>query len=272
MFNPSNSWPATKAAQGTMFFAQCMREFLDKSSFEGFRAYSLDTIGRLREARSLLDDILAKRVREPALQSVLDELVWSIENDQAARKLAGSQCQLFIGMCTQKANKVALVHACIMLERKLAPNYRQELIERVVTAINEDRRIEILSSVGYLVSHLINEGHNREYMIDHIDERFFAVPVKKVGAAVVRGFIRKITETKRNWITLRAVNPTARSVLSSFDDWTVGQIADFPIHAQLELNGWNNISAPQYFAAKTVSAADPFQAAVETHNKLDQVR
>ena len=140
MFHPANTWPATKASNGTKFFAQAMRAFLDKNSFEGFRAYSLDTIGRLREADTLIEDILAKRVREPALQPVLDELIWSITNDDAASTIAPSECQILVDLCKDRnAPKKVLLHACRMLVGTLRGTYREQLVTRVTRAINDDR-------------------------------------------------------------------------------------------------------------------------------------
>lgn len=102
MLHPTNAWPTTKAAQGTKFFAQSMRTFLDRESFEGFRAYSLDTIGRLKEAITLLQDILAKRVRESALAPVLNELIWSIENDDAAKQ-SQRHTAIYSSQCVRKS-------------------------------------------------------------------------------------------------------------------------------------------------------------------------
>lgn len=88
MFNPPTTFPNTNAGRGTKFFAQAIRGYLDEDSFEGFRAYSLDTIARLREADELIGEILGKRVTSAALNPVLEELRWSLENDDAAQQLA----------------------------------------------------------------------------------------------------------------------------------------------------------------------------------------
>src|SRR5690349_15379660 len=94
-----NTWSNTPAAGGTLFFAQAMKAFLDLESFEGFRAYSLDTSARLDEAIVLGEDVLAKRVPATVLDVVFKELAWSISSDGAARAIAPRECELIVTHC-----------------------------------------------------------------------------------------------------------------------------------------------------------------------------
>lgn len=176
-------------------------------------------------------------------------------------------------MCKEKPHKkTQLVYCCQILESKLRYTYRQQLIERVVGVINDDKRIEILASVGFLVSHLINEGHNRDFLIHQIDERFFERPIKKVGAAVVRRFITSITETRRKWIVVLRVSPTLANLLKSFDDWTVTSLTDLPAHAHAPLIGWDQHTAEAQYVTRRVFAADPFEASIEVTRQLEEIK
>lgn len=272
MLHPTNTWPSTKAAMGTKFFAQAMRAFLDRDSFEGFRAYSLDTIGRLRETKALVEDVLAKRVREPALLPLLAELKWSLKNDDAAKEIAPAYCELLASMCTDKPQKTDVLHCCQILESKLQTEYRTKLIQRVIRSINDDKRIEILVSTGFLVSHLINEGHNRDYLMFQIDERFFSNPMKKVGAAVVRNFLRSVTDAKKKWIVIRQANPSLAALLATNNEWSILPIQDTVRHAQPQLLQWQTYREGSLFGVKTFLAADPFQASVHSEIELGKIK
>src|SRR4051812_21641753 len=93
---PFNHWPNTPAAGGTLFFAQAMKAFLDLEAFEGFRAYSLDTLARLNEAIALGEDVLLKRVPSTVLTVVFKELVWSLAADDVAKEIAPRECEVII--------------------------------------------------------------------------------------------------------------------------------------------------------------------------------
>jgi hypothetical protein len=117
----------------------------------------------------LIQGVLAKRVREAALGPALSELAWSIMNDHAAMRLASNECQAVLGLCNEaKTQKVLISYAMKLLIRILERNYKAALIESIVTNINSDKKIEILSSTGFLVSRLLNQGHQRDYLV-HVD-------------------------------------------------------------------------------------------------------
>lgn len=196
MFNPQNTWPVTEASRGTKFFAQAFRAFLDKESFEGFRAYSLDTMARLREAAELVEDVKAKRVKEAALKPVVAELCWSLIEDDVAESLASKQRNNLINLCLKtECPKSTLLFAINSLRNALKQPYKDSLIDKLCSDINQDKRISILRYTGFLTSHLINEGNNRDYLIHAVDEKFFTNQVRRAGAAVVRSFLVGLTES-----------------------------------------------------------------------------
>lgn len=164
---PLNIWPNTPASRGTLFFAQAMKAFLDPNSFEGFRAYSLDTLTRLDEAISLGEDVLAKRVPATVLPVVFEELAWSITSDRAARAIAPQECELVTSSCPatdlSTREKIDLLR---LLKLRISPAYFERLRDEVVGCVNDEkRRIPLLVSAGFLASHLINQGHSRGFLI-----------------------------------------------------------------------------------------------------------
>ena len=74
---PRNQWPSTDGSRGVLMFAQLMNEMLSPTTFESFRVYTLDTVSRLDEGLSLIDDVQRNRIPRAALDSVFNELNWS---------------------------------------------------------------------------------------------------------------------------------------------------------------------------------------------------
>jgi hypothetical protein len=54
---PKHTWPDNDASRGILMFAQQMSEMLSPTSYESYRAYTLCTISRLREALAVIDDV-----------------------------------------------------------------------------------------------------------------------------------------------------------------------------------------------------------------------
>jgi hypothetical protein len=82
---PPNRWSGTPGAKGVLFFAQQMREMMASGTFESFRAFSLDTVSRLKETRAVLIDVEAKRIPVISAEPFREELRWSLAVDPIIR-------------------------------------------------------------------------------------------------------------------------------------------------------------------------------------------
>lgn len=80
MLNPKNDWPDTLVARNMRLFAQLVSHKASTETFESFRAMSLDTVSRIREAVEVLEGVEAGRPLE-SFKAVQEELVWSLEQD-----------------------------------------------------------------------------------------------------------------------------------------------------------------------------------------------
>lgn len=271
MHLPSNAWPTTPAARGTLFFVQAMKSFLELTSFEGFRAYSLDTLGRLREAINVGEDVLAKRVPAAVLQPVFEELAWSIRFDRAAQRIAPRECELVLSTCTKQSASVKdAVDLLRLVLQRIYPNYRTALRDEVSAINDPKRRVALLGSTGYLVSHLLNDGHEREFLLERLQERFLKKPMKKVGAAVVRAFIDRITSETNTYKVVQAVDENLEHFLDGRDGWEVLQMGDLPPFVQAEVATWKGTFSR--YAVHTIFAADPFKAAENTESELEGLK
>ena len=267
-----NRWPDTSVAESVKFFAQAMYGFLDVESHEGFRAYCLDTLGRIREAISLAVDIKSGKVNRAALDVVLAEVVWSATTDNAARSCAGETLDLLVSMCANKSCNIDdFIHLSRKCERLLADGYHEEIKNWVVRSIDvENSKISLLQSVGFLVSHLLTEGYSRHFLIDRVEERFFKHEVMRASARMVSSFIDGIARERRDYVVLVRAPSATVNILSLVGGWSLRTVASLPSHARTEVTNWG-LAQDGLVIAEKVSAVDPYQAAMAVENRLSEI-
>lgn len=273
MRRATNEWPNTAASSGTLFFAQTMLSFLDIDEFEGFRAYALDTFARISEAVSIAEQVGAGTLSDEVLKPVAKELAWSLKSDRAAQSIAPDECELIIEQCEKKPNEHhRLLSNLRLLKRRLANDYREALGEQVVTRINDPKsRGELLAAVGFLASHLVNDGHSRVFISDRIKSRFFASKMKRVGAAVVKAFLKSIREERNDYRVVKGVDTVTEKLLTDRNGWTVldiGETQPFVDEAVEELGIDDDYSR---LAIRQVFAPDPYQAATIVNEELERL-
>jgi hypothetical protein len=271
---PLNTWPNTTSSKGTLFFAQAMSAFLNDDSFEGFRAYSLDTLTRLRETYAVAEDIKLKRIKKPALRPVIDELLWSLENDSAARSLALEEIAHLnraVAPGIPEADQLQLLIR--MLINKIEPDYHEALRDQVVEAVAaSNRRIQLLQSTGFLVSHLLNSGHSKIFLLRRAEEKFFTNDIGRAGAAVVKAFIDGISQEKRRYCVVCAISRETANILQLVENFQIVRLPDLPPHAQAEIAAWPSYRATDRYVLETVTAADRHRAVSYLHDRLVSTR
>lgn len=172
---PKNAWSNTEEGRAVKFCAQLFSEMLREHSFESFRVYSLDTLSRLTEALTFINDVQRDRVPREALTPVIDEVLWSLGKDPIARSSAEAEVASLHELTKQpKYLLTDLVANIELLRRLLSGSYKSNLeahILKLVTSAN--RKIELRQCCGFYISHLINAGYSKQYLQEVVEETFF---------------------------------------------------------------------------------------------------
>ena len=159
-----------------------------------------------------------------------------------------------------------------LLRKRLYPTYREQLKQAVVTAVNDpNNRSVLLSSTGFLISHLLNDGHDRNFLIESLDARFFDKDMKKVGAAVVRSFIDSLSNKRKEYMVCYGIDKFAKHALTGRDNWTINSLNNLPEHVQDQVTIWNDGQYVDFGVRKQLSA-DAYAAAVLSESDLFRIR
>ena len=136
MFTPSNAWPDTPTARNMRLFAQLMSHKASVETFEAFRAMSLDTLSRIREAQEVLDSIESGRPFE-SYKSVKEELIWSMERDPVLdlTDMAAAKKFIFHLKIEEKPNTGQQKSRLSVLESMIAPKYKTLLESMIIDSI-----------------------------------------------------------------------------------------------------------------------------------------
>ena len=271
---PGNRWPHTKTAEAVLFFAQSFRAFLEEDNHEGFRAYALDTLGRLREARDLSNDIKLKRVNRAAVDPVVAELAWSIQNDEAAKIVAGDSLDVLQGIIKQKTFKIdELIFSTSLAIKILDNNYGNSIKAIIEDNVTENgSRIELLKATGFLVSHLMNQGHSREFLIGSVDKHFFVQDISRASKLMVSSFINNISKERRDYVVVTSVSSETSKILDMVGGWNLRAISDLPLHAQSEARSWSDFKPKNKLVVEKIAASDGFRASSILDQKLQSVQ
>jgi hypothetical protein len=251
-----------------------MQALLSEQIFESFRAYSLDTLARLREVDSLSEDVRLSRVKPAAMDAVLEELIWSLSGDAAIRIIAPEEQELLINYCKAPGWTTETLQRLVrMLLNRTAPVYRTTLRDIVVANVSQpNRRGDLLNVTGLLVSHLINDGHSRRFLAQRVEERFFSAPMRRVGPATVRAFIDGISAERRRYVVICSVTPGTGRLLERVGTFDLNELRNLPPHARRAIRKLSDYDPKNEYVVADVTAADGYKAVSQLHDRLSSLR
>jgi hypothetical protein len=271
---PPNIWPHTNGSRGVLFLAQLLSEMLTPTTFESFRAFSLDTNARLREALELADDVRRSRIPQPALRPVIEELLWSFSKDSACRALAPAEIESLRSVVKGKTDFPldAFQSHLKLLIKLISPNYKTKLEELILDIFADSKqKIEIRKLIGFYCSHIINLGYSRRYILGVVNQFFFGNPIRRIGRSTLQRFFRKF-DAKPRWFIVHVSVSDDLSTYLKRHGYQVCQVSELlqERHATLSSNA-NFMNTPQ--ALETiVDQLDPYDAMDQCYQMLSAHR
>jgi hypothetical protein len=150
---------------GLHFFAQCLDELLFDHSDDSYKAPALSTLSRTIELQRLSAINDEASIGAAALEAFVDELEWSIKEDQAITAHQRALCVHHVATLRSKITSPERHAQSLSAIRLVLSDYFKGCIEQlrqlVLKQPNERRRIVALSSI--LVSQAEIEGFSRRY-------------------------------------------------------------------------------------------------------------
>jgi hypothetical protein len=170
-----NNWGKLADLEPLLFFAQRADELLFDYTLDTYKASALNAPFLCLEALALIQDIENNNIEAANLEHVLAELEWSIHLDSIAKKLIHNDLSFYF---PGEAVKNDLQKQKILLElihKSISPDlYLYAVQEKLLQAIEQNKKGEISSLARTWITTLINIGVSKAYLYQLINSFFFS--------------------------------------------------------------------------------------------------
>jgi len=210
-------WSSDSALDGLKFFAQRLDELLFDYTLDSYKPSALNASFLTKEALSLISDIENKSIEYPTLSHVLEELVWSVQNDKVAKSLLDTD----IGYYTAIANESELSALKLRLEvldRTLnPPRYIRAVFDEIEEKIAAVEKKAIDALARTLVTTLINSRLSKQHLYNSVLQNFFHEGPEISDLSGLRPFLDSLIPKAHRFDVLLLTSKNIKSVSTSID-------------------------------------------------------
>jgi hypothetical protein len=214
---PRNRWPDTDGGRGALLFAQLFQEMLSQDSHESFRAYSLDTLARVREAIHLYGELKKGRIPDKATHAAVEEVWWSINQDPVIKIcFDNTSLQILQKEISNTCDAEKVTQALRMIEKQIAPVYKSSIEDIIVKSFNcPSARSSLRVATGFYCSHLINMGYARQYIASKVEDHFFSKDMLRVSAGTLRQFFSCFNGRHHKYTVFAKASPLLAGIVDN---------------------------------------------------------
>lgn len=175
-FKNIKRWSLGAETVGLLFFAQRLDELLWDYTLDSYKPATLNAPTLCREALTLIADIENNLIDETNLNHVLEELIWSIQNDPVAKSLLDLEvASYFPSIDAEKLNKPELKRKLEVLAKSLTPyRYLFCCFDKLMQSVQNAEKKSIDSTLRNTVTTLVNIGISKKYLFEKTQEFFFS--------------------------------------------------------------------------------------------------
>ena len=174
-------WNNTDDLSGLLFFAQTIDEMLFDYTLDSYKPLALNSRLLCIETLSTINEINNGFIPHKSLQSVLEELKWSLSTDVAAQKLLGIKFNLYLDSIKPNDFKIQETENIVeflynaLKDRKYLTQITDSLLEYVIEG---KKKTKIRSLTSSFLTELINYGYHPNHIYFQ-NSAFFFNPQKR---------------------------------------------------------------------------------------------
>jgi len=174
-------WADIEKLSGLLFFAQTIDEMLFDYTLDSYKPLALNSRLLCIETLSTITEINNGFIPHKSLQSVLEELKWSLSTDIAAQKLLGIKYSLYLDSIKPNDFKIQETENIVqflynaLMDRKYLNQITESLIECVADG---KKKHKIRSLTSSFITELINYGYHPNHIYFQ-NSYFFFNPQKR---------------------------------------------------------------------------------------------
>lgn len=169
-------WTDLPNQQGLLFFAQILNEALFDYTLDTYKPQALNIRTLCIEALQTIDNIKSGLIKKQNINSIIEELLWSLNGDFVAKELIGNRLNEIVEKINStKTNEKKLKDVILLLyhffDNKKYLNKLQENLIGLVPANKEKERI--YKATRSFITELISYGYTTGYIYSVTNRLFF---------------------------------------------------------------------------------------------------
>lgn len=201
-------WVDIEKQDGLLFFAQILNETLFDYTLPTYKPQALNVRLLCVEAIQTIENINKGLIKKPNIDSIIEELIWSLNIDSVSRYLLGDRFEEIIKRINNDKNNLIKLKEIIILlyhffdNRKYLKNIEQVLIELIPEGKEKDK-------IYYLTKNLITEYINYGYttgFIYHMSNRHYFNNKRPVTEIDPQSFFDLFSFTKKSFTVIYKVS------------------------------------------------------------------
>lgn len=272
-FRNLTRWSPDASLDGLKFFAQRLDEMLFDYTLDSYKPSALNAPYLAKEALSLVSDIEEGTIDFANLSHVLEELVWSVQNDKIAKGLLDADIEYYTAIANE-GELPSLKLRLEVLDRTInASRYIKAVIETLEQKIASKEKASIDALSRTLVTTLINLGVSKQHLYNSVLDSFFyeGHPIADLDAS--KSFFDRISPKIHGFDVLLLVSKNIREVSSSMKAFRLAMPEDLPeaVREEAGRRGFEPTEDEVYVQSVGVDSKDAYSARQWAIEHLDNL-
>lgn len=222
----TDHWKSSESLEGLLFFSQLVDEMLFDYTLDSYKPLALNSRLLCIECFETIEEVRNGFIVKRNLQSVIEELKWSLSKDKAAEAIFGPKFQMYVDRLKPndaKLNEVADIVGFFynsFNERQYIGKLIEILSELIVSGKNKEH---IRSLTGSFITELVNYGYNPNHIYFQ-NNNFFFNPLKRAkieSPAEIKEFFKIFDFNEKEFTVVFIGNIIFRSFINTMNSYNI---------------------------------------------------
>lgn len=265
-------WELNGETQGLLFFAQRVDELLFDFSLDTYKPPALNAPHLCREALEIIDEINKGFIDSNNLVPVLEELVWSVQNDNVAKALLDTGVEYYTLHNDQTPLSITRLRLEILNRAINSNRYINELCRELRLAIKGGKKRAIDFLATSLITCLINGRVSKQWLYEQTHEYFFSPYGATIGTAdQIDGYLEAVNQKWHDYSVVCVVSDLVTKVRDSLKAFRI-TLLDEPPEWMADMLAVKPLMLGEVLVqVESISARDPYSAREAALRTLDNL-
>lgn len=275
-FKSIKRWTISPKTDGLLFFAQRLDELLWDYTLDSYKPATLNAPTLCTEALTLIKDIENKLIDSNNLKHVLEELIWSIQNDSIAKSLLDLEIDSYLPCIDdENYNLAELKRKLEVLGKSLTPyRYLHSCFDILMEAVKKPEKKIIDATLRNTVTTLINIGISKKFLYEKTQAFFFASEGREISSHLdLEVFLKSIHPHSHKFEVYFLVSDLINQVKDSITSFGMALLDTLP-NEIMEIavkNGLDKKTGYSYVILNDLRGFDVYSIQARATSRLEQL-